>query len=330
MAEESKTIILPDNQNSGFGSLPVALALNPGWGNNNYPYPPYAYGMGNNGMFGGSGFGAGILGGLLGGLIWGGIGGNGWGNGWGGGNNAAAASLGAQATANNNAETILRAIDGTDSDVRLLATTLNTDVNTVKQNLSTIQNGLTQLSGQTGLSAQQIVNAIQAGDASLASQLCQCCCEMRQLTVEQGYQNQIRTLEQTNALGSAINGQGQRTVDAIADLKTTMVKEFCDVKEREMQEKINSLTANNTLLRSQIDNANQTAAIAGLIAPIAKEVDDIKCRMPQTVPVQWPQLQAVNTTPYVSGGYYGMQPGFGWGNGFFGGFGNGFGGNIVF
>ena len=330
MADESKTIILPDNQNSGFGSLPVALALNPGWGNNNYPYPPYAYGMGNNGLFGGSGFGAGILGGLLGGLIWGGIGGNGWGGGWGGGNNAAAASLGAQATANNNAETILRAIDGTDSDVRLLATTLNTDVNTVKQNLSTIQNGLTQLSGQTGLSAQQIVNAIQAGDASLASQLCQCCCEMRQLTVEQGYQNQIRTLEQTNALGGAINGQGQRTVDAIADLKTTMVKEFCDVKEREMQEKINSLTANNTLLRSQIDNANQTAAIAGLIAPIAKEVDDIKCRMPQTVPVQWPQLQAVNTTPYVSGGYYGMQPGFGWGNGFFGGFGNGFGGNIVF
>ena len=322
---EDKTIIMPDNQNNGWGSLPLALALNPGWNNN---YPPYAYGMGNNGFFGGSGFGAGILGGLLGGLIWGGIG-NGWGNGWGGGNNGAAASLGAQATANNNAETILRAIDGTDSDVRMLATTLNSDVNTVKTNLSYIQNGLTQLSGQTGLSAQQIINAIQAGDASLASQLCQCCCEMRQLTVEQGYQNQIRTLEQTNALGGAINGQGQRTVDAIADLKTTMVKEFCDVKEREMQEKIDSLTANNTLLRTQIDNANQTAAIAGLIAPIAKEVDDIKCRMPQTVPVQWPQLTAVNTTPYVNGGFYGNA----FGNGFWGGFGNGFGGfggNVVF
>ena len=170
MAEE-KTIIVPDNQNNGFGSLPVALALNPGWNSNNYPYPPYAYGMGNSSMFSGSGFGAGILGGLLGGLIWGGIG-NGWG-GWGGnGNGNAAASLGAQATANNNAETILRAIDGTDSDVRLLATTLNTDVNTVKQNLSTIQNGLTQISGQTGLSAQQIINSIQAGNSDLAYRLC--------------------------------------------------------------------------------------------------------------------------------------------------------------
>lgn len=332
MAESAeKTIILPDNQNNGWGSIPLALALNGNGFGNNYPYPPYAYG--NGGLFGGngSGFGAGILGGLLGGLIWGGLGnGFGWGNGGWGNNGGAAASLGAQATAISNTDTILRAIDGTDADVRLLATTLNTDVNTVKQNLATIQNGLTQISGQTGLSAQQIINAIQQGDASLASQLCQCCCEMRQLTVEQGYQNQIRTLQQTETLGGAINGSGQRTVDAIADLKTTMVKEFCDVKEREMQEKINSLTANNTLLRSQIDNANQTAAIGAMIAPIAREVDDIKCKLPQTVPVQWPQLQAVNTTPYVSGGYYGMQPGFGWGGGYFGGFGNGFGGNIVF
>ena len=76
---EDKTIIMPDNQNNGWGNIPAVLALN-GLGYNNYP--PYAYGMGNNGgLFGGgSGFGAGILGGLLGGLIWGGIG-NGWGNG---------------------------------------------------------------------------------------------------------------------------------------------------------------------------------------------------------------------------------------------------------
>ena len=300
---------MPDNQNNGWGNIPAVLALNGNGWNNGY----------GNGFFGGSGFGAGILGGLLGGLIWGGLGnGFGWGGGFGGGNGAAAASLGAQATANNNAETILRAIDGTDSDVRLLATTLNTDVNTVKTNLATIQNGLTQISGQTGLSAQQIINAIQSGDAALASQLCQCCCEMRQLTVEQGYQNQLRTVEQTNTLGSAISASSQRNVDAIADLKTTMVKEFCDLKERDMQEKINALTANNNLLRSQIDNAAQTAQIAGLIAPVAKEVDDIKCRMPATTPVVYPQISAVNTTPNI-GGFYGGFNGYGygpgWGNG---------------
>lgn len=318
---EDKTIIMPDNQNNGWGNIPAVLALN-GMGYNNYP--PYAFGN-NGGLFGGgSGFGAGILGGLLGGLIWGGIG-NGWGNGFGwGGNNGAAASLGAQATANANADMIMNAINGTDADVRLLATTLNSDVDSVRLAINTVQGAIQQVGSTVGLTGQQVINAIQQGDAALASQLCQCCCEMRQLTVEQGYQNQIRTLEQTNTLGSAINANGQRAVDAIADLKTTMVREFCDVKEREMQEKINTLTANNTLLRSQIDNANQTAQIAGLIAPIAKEVDDIKCKLPNTVSVNWPNLVAVNATPYVSGGYY--QGGFG--NYFGPGFG-GFGGNGI-
>lgn len=312
MADE-KTIIVPEGgQNSnGWGGLPVSIPLT-GLGFGNYPYGNYG-----GGLFGGSGFGAGILGGLLGGLIWGGLG-NGWG-GWGNnGNGAAAASLGAQATANNNAETILRAIDGTDSDVRLLATTLNSDVNTVKTNLSYIQNGLTQLSGQTGLSAQQIINAIQQGDASLASQLCQCCCEMRQLTVEQGYQNQIRTLEQTNALGGAITGSGQRTVDAIADLKTTMIDQFCQAEKREMQATITRQGDVITQLRNEADNARQTNAFAAMLAPIAQEVNDIKCKLPSTATVNYPNLVAVSATPNI-GGFYGGFNGYGygpgWGNG---------------
>lgn len=315
MADE-KTIIMPDNQNNGWGNIPAVLALN-GLGYNN------GYGYNNGGFFGGSGFGAGILGGLLGGLIWGGLGNNGL-FGWGGnGGGAAAASLGAQATANTNAETILRAIDGSDSDIRLLATTLNSDVNTVKSNLSTIQNGLTQIAGQTGLSAQQIINAIQQGDASLASQLCQCCCEMRQLTVEQGYQNQIRTLEQT----SALSGQADRntaSITAAIAAQTTMINDkFCDLEKRDMQATIDRQADLIGQLRSAADNAAQTnqimSYVGSIVSPIAKEVNDIKCSMPQTVPVQWPQLTAVNTTPYVNGGFYGNA----FGNGFWGGFGNG-------
>lgn len=95
-----------------------------------------------------------------------------------------------------------------------------------------------------------------------------------------------------------------------------------------MQEKIDGLLASNSTLRSQIDNANQTAAITSyvnsLVSPIAKEVDDIKCKMPQTVPVTWPNLAAVNTTPYVSGGFY--QGGF---NGYYGGGVPGFGYNGI-
>lgn len=329
MADESKTIILPDNQNNGFGSLPVALALNPGWGNNNYPYPPYAYGMGNNGMFGGSGFGAGILGGLLGGLIWNGIGNGNWGfNSWGNGGGAAA-SLGAQATAIGNTDTILRAIDGTDSDVRLLATTLNTDVDSVKTNLFTLQNGITQLSGMTGLSAQQIINSIQAGNASMAENLCRCCCDQRQLTVEQGYQNQIRTLEQTAALSGQADRNTASITAAIANQTTMINEKFCDLEKREMQATIDRQADVIGQLRNAADNAAQTnqimAYVGSVVTPLAKEVNDIKCRLPETVNVPYPQLSVVNTTPNFGNNY---GPNYGYGNGFFGGwggFGNGFG-----
>ena len=116
---------------------------------------------------------------------------------------------------------------------------------------------------------------------------------------------------------------------AIAALQTNITKEFCDARERDMQADIDRKAEVITQLRGQIDNANQTAAITGyinsLVSPIAKEVDDIKCKMPNTVPVTFPNLAAVNMTPYVSGGYY--QGGF---NGYYGGGVPGFGNGLVF
>lgn len=251
----------------------------------------------------------------------------GFGNNWNGlgGGNGMAGFISNQISNDSGRELLMNAITSQGEAGRAatqnLATMIGQDFNLVNSGVSVIRDGIAALTSQTGMSALQIVNAIQAGNADLASQLCKCCCEMKQLVTSQGYENQLRTVEQTNTLGTAISASSQRTVDAIADLKTTMVKEFCDAKERDMQEKINGLTANNALLRSQIDNSNQTAAIAALLAPIQKEVDDIRCKQPQTVPVIWPNLAAVNTTPYVSGGYY--QGGF---NGFYGGGAPGFGG----
>lgn len=280
--------------------------------NNMLPY--FLAGQNNNGGFFGANGGSAFWGALLGSVVPGLFGG--WGNGFGGGfggGSAAAASLGAQATANNNAELILNAINGTDADVRLLATTLNTDVDSLKLGINTVQGAIAQVASQVGMSGLQVVNAIQAGNSDLASRLCSCCCDMKQLVTSQGYENQIATLNQTNALSGAIAGNGQRTVDAIADLKTTMVQEFCAVKEREMQSKIDTQADIITQLRNEADNARQTNMISAMLAPIAKEVDDIKCKLPNTVSVNWPNLQAVNVTPYVSGGYY--QGGF---NGFYG------------
>ena len=286
--------------------------------NNMLPY--FLAGQNNNGGFFGANGGSAFWGALLGSVVPGLFGG--WGNGFGGGfggGSAAAASLGAQATANNNAELILNAINGTDADVRLLATTLNTDVDSIKLGINTVQGAIAQVASQVGMSGLQVVNAIQAGNSDLASRLCSCCCDMKQLVTSQGYENQIATLNQTNALSGAIAGNGQRTVDAIADLKTTMVQEFCAVKEREMQSKIDTQADIINQLRNEADNARQTNMISAMLAPIAKEVDDIKCKMPATTPVIYPQISAVNTTPNFGGYYGGFGPGYGYGYGVPGG-----------
>ena len=172
---------------------------------------------------------------------------------------------------------------------------------------------------QQATSVPQIINSIQSGNQALFQQFYQCCCDQKLLTTEQGYQAQIRTIEQTNQLGSQADRNTASIVGAINALQTNMTKEFCDVKEREMQEKINTQGDIITQLRGQIDNANQTNQIIGyvnsVVSPLQKTVTEIENRMPNTVPVQYPNLVAVNNTPY-NGGFYG-----GW---------NGFGGNIVF
>ena len=80
---------------------------------------------------------------------------------------------------------------------------------------------------------------------------------------------------------------------------------FCDLEKRELQDKISSLTADNALLRSNANNAAQTAFINEKFNAVTTELAAIKASQPNTIPVQWPNVQAVNTTPYW-GSFYGM------------------------
>lgn len=267
-------------------------------------------GYNNGGLFNGNGWGGGILGFILGILL-----GNGgfFGNGW-GGNNGFGYGLANQLNNDNNTDLVMNAINGTDADVRLLATTWNADINQVTNAIHQVQNAIQQVGAQNGMGFLQVTNAVQSGNAALSRQLCECCCENRLLTTQQGYENRIQTIEQTNALNTAINGNGRSITDAIADLKNTMIGEFCSARERDMQDKINTQGDIITQLRNQISNDAQSLQFNAAFRALDDKIDAIASKQPNTVPVQWPQLTAVNTTPYVSGGFYG----------------NGFGNNIVF
>lgn len=267
-------------------------------------------GYNNGGLFNGNGWGGGILGFILGILL----GNNGlFGGGW-GGNGGYGYGLANQMNNDNNTDLVMNAINGTDADVRLLATTLNADINQVTDAIHNVQNAIQAVGAQNGMGFLQVTNALQAGNAAISRQLCECCCENRLLTTQQGYENRIQTIDQTNALNNSINGNGRSITDAIADLKTTMVGEFCNVREREMQSKIDTQADIITQMRNQISNDAQTRQFTAAFQALDDKIDAIASKQPNTVPVQWPQLTAVNTTPYVSGGIYG----------------NGFGNNITF
>lgn len=205
--------------------------------------------------------------------------------------------------------------DASRAAIQNLAASMGQNYSTVLPAIQGVQNTLAALASANGMGFLNVINALQQGDCNLASQLAQCCCDNRLLTTQQGYEGRIQTIEQTNDLKGSINAQGQRQVDAIADLKTTMIKEFCDARERDMQAIIDKQADEISQLRTKDNIAAQTSQILGYVnaqlAPIQNTVKEIVDKMPNTVPVQYPNLQVVNATPYVNGGYYGQTPFYG-------------------
>lgn len=201
------------------------------------------------------------------------------------------------------------------SAIQNLATSMGQNYATILPAVQAVQSTLAGIANQNGMGFLQVINALQQGNSNLAAQLSQCCCENRLLTTQQGYESQLATERQTNSINGNITAQGQRQVDAIADLKTTMIKEFCDARERDMQAIINKQADEISQLRTKGNISQQTNQILGyvnqVLAPIQASVKEIQDKMPNTVPVQYPNLQVVNATPYVNGGYYGQQPFFG-------------------
>lgn len=243
MAETN--FLIPDNSN---GNIPVGAL-------------PYLNG-GNNGLFGGNGWGGGILGFFLGLLC----GNGGFGNGFfGGGNNGNTVDLLMQAINNNG--------NRNNDAVQQLANSLGQDFTLVNGAINTLQQALFQVSSAQGLNYAQTVNAIQSGNAALASQLQQCCCQMQ-------------------------NAGNQNTQAILGELRA--------MQTQNLQDKLDAARAENTRLSGEISQQQQNNAIAGMIAnavnPLAMqlqgirtEVDAIKRCQPATITLPNNSMTAVPT-----------------------------------
>ena len=317
---ETKVFNVPDGNNSIDPSLMLALSQNGGFGNGgNWMWMMFMW----------------ILFPWL-------FNGNGIGN---GGNGFLANQL------NNDAgrDLLLQAINGRADALSELAGILNTSISNVQNGVNSIQNAVQNVGSQVGLTGAQVINSIQNGNAQLSQQLCNCCCENRlaianqtnalqsqaaanhsAVTLESAKNqaatqlqmaqiesaDQLAVCQQTNTLSRQADINTNSILNAISGQNTLITKEFCDLKERELQNKINTQGDIITQLRNQISNDNQTLAFNKAMSALDDKIDAIAARQPNTVPVQWPNIIAANATPYVGANYSGYN---GWGNGFGGG-----------
>ena len=214
--------------------------------------------------------------------------------------------LGNQVNQDYGTSLLLQAINGNGTAISQLASTLNCDVNSIRIAIDSVSSSICQLGNSVNMNSAQIISAINSGNQTLSSQLAQCCCDNKLLVTQQGYENRIAIGEQTNFLGAKIDYQ-----------TTFLADKFCDLEKRELQNKIDALREERSTLLGRISNAEQTAQIqsyvASVVNPIAADVAAIKCATPPTIPVQFPSVTAVQTTPYCSNLVYG--PYGPWGNG---------------
>jgi len=306
--DKDNVLVFPDAVAKSAGIDPGLLALlnnNGGFGNNNWIWVLFLW------------------------MIWGN---NGWGNNGFGGNNGTG-YLANQMSNDAGRDLLLQAINGRADAISQIATITNTGVETVKNGIFALQSAIQNVGTQVGMSGLEVQNAIALGNAGLSRQLCECCCENRlaianqtsalQAQMAQNDANirlqlaqldgsdKLAMCQQTNQLGSQADRNTNTILGAIANQNTLITKEFCDLKERELQNKINTQGDIITQLRNQISNDKQTLQFNAAFHALDDKIDAIASKQPNTVPVTWPNIVAANATPYVGQSYY---PGYNSGN----------------
>ena len=252
----------------------------------------------------------------------------GWGgNGWGGfgnnrGNLAGDVALGNLINNDSGRELLMSAIQGNGNAINQLASTLNCDINSVKSAINGVMSQIQGVGNQVGMSSQQIINAIQAGNCQIASKLADCCCE-----------NRLAICQQTNTLQNAINGIATGQERGFSSVAYETQRQTCDIQNsiksatdailagqrdaemRDMQNKIDALREANSQKDVIINNGQQTAVFSSMIqsatAPITNAVNalqgdlnGIKCRLPETVTLPYSCATAVPTQAVF--GYNGL------------------------
>ena len=149
---------------------------------------------------------------------WGGFG-NGFGGGFGGrGTAQGLADLGNLVNNDAGRDLIMQAIQGNATAISQLASQTHCDVNALQGGIQNLSSQMCQLGNALGLGQRDIIAAMQNGNTSIMSKLCDCCCEGR-----------LSICQQTNTLQNAINGVATGQERGFASVAYETQKQTCDI-----------------------------------------------------------------------------------------------------
>lgn len=227
--------------------------------------------------------------------------------------NADFARLAAMGNNNNNTDLLMQAINGNKDAINSLASAINCDSKSISQAICAINNSVDKVAGQVGYSSERVINAIASGDANLASQLANCCCTTQRSIdavnlnlTKMSYEDKLAICNQTNTLLNTMNNNTLQLRDANTANTNAIIAKIDGFENMYRQDKYNSLLAANTSLTNELSQlrqnqyitANVTNPILTQVNALQGEVDSIKCKMPPTVSVPYPQITAVNSSCY--------------------------------
>ena len=255
-------------------------------------------------------------------LLWGR---NGWNNGFGG---DSANGIGCMANNETARELFMQGINGNRAALEQLSTIINCKFDDVNSTLCALMGKIDQVGNQVGMSAQQIINAVQAGNADLGYRLANCCCELKTQLASCCCDIQ-RDISSTNAnitrgfadVGYAFRDQTCSIEKAIESSTNRILEGQRAAEMREMQDKLDMLREKNSQQAVMINNAQQTATFGQMITqattPIYQavgalqgDINGIKCKLPETVTLPYSCATAVPTQALLNQfnlGLYGLR-----------------------
>ncbi len=230
----------------------------------------------------------------------------GWGgNGWGGFGNNGRGGLANEINNDYGRGLLMDAIGGNRNALSNLATQLNCTEGQIQSAISALTSQVQNVGNQVGMSGMQTINALQQGNMQIAQQIANCCCETNNNITTQGYESKLAICQQTHAINDNANANALMLRDTNQSNHLALMGKLDQMQTQAMQDKLDALREKNSALVAQISNEHQTQALqayqAQIITPVnaalaalQAEVAGIKCKLPNTVSVPYPQLKTYN------------------------------------